>query len=65
MEGVVRGIHLMIGAVGEGYPDADDGEADQVALFHGRPESLVAGGDEFPRDAAALDLVDEFVSPSA
>ena len=61
LEGVVRGVDVVVLAVVQDDPDADDREADQLALLHGRLESLVAGGDELARDAAALDVVDELV----
>ena len=48
-------------AVLEDDPDADDREADEPALLQDGPEPLVAGRDELPGDAPALDLVDELV----
>src|SRR5665647_179825 len=49
----------MVQAVVEGDPDAGDRDAAERALPQGRPESLLAGGDEFAGDAAAADLVGE------
>src|SRR5262249_59972493 len=62
LEGELGGVHLVVGAVGEGDPHVHDRVAGQDAELRRLLAAGVHGRDVLPRDAATVDLVLELVA---
>ena len=64
LEGHLRGVDVVVRAVGQGDPDVDHGVAGQDPVGQGLLDPGVDGRDVLLGDDAARDLVDELVAPA-
>src|SRR5215210_1163019 len=62
LEGHLRGVDLVVGAVNQLHPDVHDGVARDDAAIQRVPDALVHARDVLPGDDAADDLVVELVA---